>query len=146
VLVYTVASEPTDGYQRFMRSADFYNIKVTTLGMGQPWKGGDMNYAGGGYKVNLLKEALKPLKDDAETIVMFTDSYDVIFVSTLNTIVEKFKSTNSKVLFSAENYCWPDESLKKDYPPLVWKGARFLNSGMFIGTIVSCVRQSPTFS
>jgi procollagen-lysine,2-oxoglutarate 5-dioxygenase, invertebrate len=101
--------------------------------MGKTWKGGDMNYPGGGYKVNLLKEALKPLKKDENTIVLFTDSYDVIFLASLNTLVEKFKTTNAKVLFGAENYCWPDESLKKEYPLVTGKGAKYLNSGMFIG-------------
>lgn len=36
--------------------------------------GGDMNFPGGGYKVNLLKKALAPyIKNDENRIVMFTD-------------------------------------------------------------------------
>jgi len=41
--------------------------------MGKPWRGGDMNFRGGGYKVNLLKEALVPYKNDENRIIMFTD-------------------------------------------------------------------------
>lgn len=55
---------------------------------------------GGGYKVNLLKEALRPYKDDTETIVMFTDSYDVIFVAGKEEIVKKFKETGSNIVIS----------------------------------------------
>lgn len=47
---------------------------VKVLGLGKPWKGGDMTSYGGGYKINLLREALKPLKDQRK-IIMFTDRY-----------------------------------------------------------------------
>lgn len=32
-----------------------------------------MNFQGGGYKINLLKDALAPYKDDENRLVMFTD-------------------------------------------------------------------------
>lgn len=35
------------------------------------------------------------------------------------------------MLFGAEHYIWPDKTLKHIYPAA--EGARFLNSGMFIG-------------
>lgn len=41
--------------------------------MGAGWQGGDMNGVGGGYKVNLLKKAVKPLVVDEDVIVLFTD-------------------------------------------------------------------------
>lgn len=46
---------------------------MNTLGLGQTWKGGNMNYAGGAQKINLLKEALEPYKNLTETIILFTD-------------------------------------------------------------------------
>lgn len=46
---------------------------MTTLGLGEKWEGGDMSSFGGGYKVNLLRQALLPFKDNKDTIVMFTD-------------------------------------------------------------------------
>jgi hypothetical protein len=46
--------------------------------MGEKWLGGDMNYPGGGFKVNLLKKALSEYKDEKDLVIMFTDSYDVI--------------------------------------------------------------------
>lgn len=48
-------------------------------------------------------------------------------------ILEKFKQSNAKILFAAENFCWPDESLKTKYPPVEGSGQKYLNSGMFIG-------------
>lgn len=54
------------------------HLKVTTLGLGEEWKGGDMTSAGGGFKINLLREAIKPLKDAQDTIILFTDRYSRI--------------------------------------------------------------------
>lgn len=38
-----------------------------------------MNRAGGGYKINLLREALKPYRYDDQKIIMFTDRYEKIY-------------------------------------------------------------------
>ena len=92
-----------------------------------------MNFPGGGYKVNLLKEALKPYKSDSNRIVLFSDSYDVIFLADLSSILEKFKKSGARVLFGAELFCWPDSNLKQSYPPVESNGYKYLNSGMFIG-------------
>ena len=59
-----------------------------------------MENPGGGYKVNLLREAMEPYKDEKNTIAMFTDSYDVIFVGDKAEILEKFKKTEARFLIS----------------------------------------------
>ncbi|ALC43711.1 Plod [Drosophila busckii] len=133
VKVFTVATEPTDGYRRYIRSANVYDIEVTTLGLGEEWKGGDMSKAGGGFKINLLRQAIEPLKDAQDTIILFSDSYDVIISATLAEIVEKFKESGAKLLFSAEKFCWPDLKLTDQYPEVEGKASRFLNSGAFMG-------------
>lgn len=92
-----------------------------------------MKRLGGGYKINLLREALKPYKADDDRVVLFTDSYDVLFLATLEKIVEKFKTFQASVLFGSEGYCWPDTELKSKYPALEGRGTRFLNSGLIIG-------------
>lgn len=43
--------------------------------------------------------------------VYFCCSYDVIFMAGPEEILKKFHKTKSKVLFSAEGFCWPDASL-----------------------------------
>ena len=100
--------------------------------MGDEWKGGDMSKPGGGFKVNLLKEELKNHQDDKSLVIMFTDSYDVLLVAGKDDILRKFKSSGARVLFGAEDFVWPDQSLKEKYPK-VDGGYRFLNSGGFIG-------------
>lgn len=73
ILVYTVATSETDGFQRYLRSALEYGIKPNILGWGKEWKGGDMRGAGGGWKVKLLQEALKPYAEDKDRLMLFTD-------------------------------------------------------------------------
>jgi len=132
--VITVATKENDGYKRFLRSTENAGLSVTALGMGQQWKGGDMNYPGGGWKVNLLKQEMKKRTETAadEDLVMFTDSYDVVIAANKDAIIAQYEKFEADVVFGAENFCWPDASLKDKYPE-VEKGMRFLNSGGFIG-------------
>lgn len=133
-LVFTVATDETDGFQRYLFSAREYGIRPTVLGFGEKWKGGDniKHFTGGGWKINLLKTALEPYKEDKERVILFTDGYDVMFLDTLDEIVGKFKLRGARVLFGAEAFCWPKEELADLYPE-VKKGKRFLNSGLFMG-------------
>lgn len=39
----------------------------------------------------------------------------------------------AKVVFAAENFCWPDEKLKSKYPEVDGDVQKYLNSGMFMG-------------
>ncbi|XP_033115227.1 procollagen-lysine,2-oxoglutarate 5-dioxygenase 1-like [Anneissia japonica] len=132
VVVFTVATNETDGFLRYWKSCHQHDIKVQVLGMHKKWTGGDIQWGpGGGQKINLFIEALKKYKDESDTIILFTDSYDVIFVAGLKEIIRKFKDLDSNVVFGAENLIWPDKSLRHVYPKV--EGYRFLNSGLIIG-------------
>ncbi|BFZ23213.1 hypothetical protein BsWGS_26252 [Bradybaena similaris] len=133
LLVVTVATEENDGFRLFMRSIKKYGLDVKVFGLGTTWKGGNMLSEGGGYKINILKEELKPYKNSENLIIMFTDSYDVVFTDGKDTILEKFLRFNSRLVFGAEDTCWPDKSLADKYPPVKDTEKRFLNSGGFIG-------------
>lgn len=131
--VVTVATEETDGFKRFMNSAKYYDIPVEVVGMGQKWRGGDIQrYPGGGFKINLLKPVVEQWKDREDLLVMFVDSYDVLFAASSEAIIQKFLDFNSKAVFSAEQFCWPDQKLASSYPK-VGLGKRFLCSGGYIG-------------
>ncbi|XP_078144153.1 procollagen-lysine,2-oxoglutarate 5-dioxygenase 1 isoform X2 [Centroberyx gerrardi] len=132
LLVVTVATEETDGFRRFLRSAKHFNYTVKVLGRGQKWSGGDyMTAPGGGQKVRLLKAALEAMKDE-EKIILFIDSYDVVFASGPKELLKKFQQARHKVVFSSESLIWPDRHLE-DKHPHVREGNRFLGSGGFIG-------------
>jgi hypothetical protein len=137
LLVISVATDPHHkGFQYFINSLKHNNIQYKILGLNTKWNGGIMEQGmGGGQKINLLKAELKTwdtvkLKT---TLLLFSDSYDVITVSTESEIIKKYYSiSKNHILFSAEKYCWPDISLEKYYPNTK-SNYKFLNSGGFIG-------------
>ncbi|XP_049885467.1 procollagen-lysine,2-oxoglutarate 5-dioxygenase [Pectinophora gossypiella] len=138
VTVLTVATDDNHGLERYLNSAKVYGIEVEVLGRGEKWKGGDMNHPGGGQKINLLRNKLNDLmksEKNKDKLILFTDSYDVMFLGSLDDIIKKFKTfENTRVLFSAEQFCWPDPNLAAQYPKTEVANP-YLNSGGFIGYI-----------
>lgn len=133
LMVVTVATEDTDGYKRFMDTANFFKLKILVIGMGEEWHGGDMQHSvGGGQKINMLRSNLEQYKNDPNLVIMFTDSYDVLFAGGEEQILKNFLSFNARMIFSAESTLWPDKTLKDQFPK-VKVGKRFLCSGGFIG-------------
>uniref|UniRef100_A0A5S6R064 procollagen-lysine 5-dioxygenase n=1 Tax=Trichuris muris TaxID=70415 RepID=A0A5S6R064_TRIMR len=133
LLVLTVATERTEGFLRAERSLQQFSLNYQVLGAGTEWNGGDVKRTvGGGQKIRLLREALAEYKHQQDLIVLFIDGYDVVVNGDENLILERFRESGAKVLFSAEGYCWPDKSLAAAYP-VVKRGKRYLNSGAFIG-------------
>uniref|UniRef100_A0A7N8Y4N9 Procollagen-lysine,2-oxoglutarate 5-dioxygenase 1 n=1 Tax=Mastacembelus armatus TaxID=205130 RepID=A0A7N8Y4N9_9TELE len=132
LVVVTVATKETDGFRRFLRSAKHFNY--TVLGRGEKWRGGNyMSAPGGGQKVRLLKTALEEIKNEDE-VILFIDSYDVVFASGPKELLKKFQQSRHKVVFSSETLIWPDRHLE-DKHPHVREGNRFLGSGGFIGYV-----------
>lgn len=88
-------------------------------------------------KVILMYKQVKEHKED--DIVMMVDGYDVMFVSSVDEIMDKYRRMNmgDKVLFSCEPGCWPVtapyEKLCSSYPQSKDKYP-YLNSGIIIGT------------
>ena len=159
-LVLTVATSENEALFRFEHSCAVYGHACRRLGFGKSWRGGNMKKGvGGGQKINLLRAALDGLVagGQADTLVMFSDSYDVFMAAGPQAIAEAFVSYGVDVLFSAERWCWPERKLEARYPPCgsaTWTGGvasgaageaageaaggaacpyRFLNSGGFIG-------------
>ncbi|KAL5013601.1 hypothetical protein ScPMuIL_007871 [Solemya velum] len=134
LLIVTVATEETDGFRRFMRSAKKYDLDVEVHGLGVKWEGGDVaTYPGGGQKVLLLRDGLKDYKLRDDLKIMFVDSYDLVFTNGAKDILERFERLQASIVFSAEGFCWPDESLASSFPTVKSNEKRYLNSGGFIG-------------
>jgi len=154
LVVLSVASdEKHRGYKNYIHQLHKYGIHYKTLGLNKQWKGGDMEKGmGGGYKINLLKEELLTwdINKLHSTILLFTDSYDVLINSTEDNILNCYYKAMTEynkhncVLFSAEKVCWPDTSPACEYPKTDSPYA-YLNSGGFIGTahnVYSLVRDA----
>lgn len=129
-MVLSVGTSPNDALARFERSCHMYGHPYTILGRNTEWGGGCMAKGpGGGQKINLLRQELLTWSEkELERVVLFTDSYDVIFVTHPKEILEKYQRYSDKILFSSEPSCWPDSSLASAYP-----SPHYLNSGGFIG-------------
>lgn len=87
------------------------------------------NSMGGGQKINILKRELEKYNTDPELVVLFTDGYDslvkqlqlvsngtilrydVILTEEPEDVLNKFRSMKARVVFGAETFCWPDQSL-----------------------------------
>jgi len=116
-------------------------IDVVNIGNNVEWQGTDMVGPGGGHKVNLLREYIQDLPGD--DVILFTDAYDVFYADNLETITERYLGFNCKVLFSAEQHCWPDADIEHEFPEAPTK-YRFLNSGTFIGRVKELKRMLST--
>lgn len=136
-LLLTVATEENHRLQRFRESCEYFGVPYKILGLGDEWTGGKakdgvLQSFGGGQKVNLLRKELKSWISLEDTIVMFTDSYDVVLLANPVDILRKFRDFGTPVVFSAEKTCWPDLTLSEKYPEALTE-YKFLNSGGFIG-------------
>ena len=135
VKVFAFATEANDGLKMLYESSLKYGIPLEYTGLNEEWSSGNearLDYPGGGQKVNILKNTIKDMEDD--TLVVFTDGYDVIYNEGLNVIIEKFQKFNAKVVFGAETVCWPEENLKEAYAE-VDSPLKYLNSGVIIGYV-----------
>lgn len=129
VHVVTVGTDP-EKCEMLQRSADFYDIKFTNLGLGVEWGGTDMSGPGGGHKINLLREYIRDLPD--HHVVLFMDGYDTFFAGDLETITRRYFGFGNRVLFAAERVLWPD---KTAFHPLSHTPFRHLNSGLFMAEV-----------
>ncbi|CAF5147544.1 unnamed protein product, partial [Rotaria magnacalcarata] len=60
--------------------------------------------------------------------------YNVIFTQGPVFVLDKFEGLKpARIVFGAEDKCWPDENLQYDYPMVGSNEKRFLNSAGFMG-------------
>lgn len=136
-VVITVATERNENLDRFEDTCKRNKIPYKVLGLGQAWESGAAENGvllepGGAQKIIYLRDEIKDWHDLENTVILFTDSYDVIFNDSPKNIMTKFRSFDSPMVFSAEKTCWPNQDLADEYPE-VDGDYRFLNSGGFIG-------------
>jgi len=127
---------------KLLDSAQHYQWpKIENLGANVDWHD-PMTGRGGGKKLKLLKDYLANM--DEYDYIIFTDSYDVFYADSPESILDKFLSFNTKVLFSAESVCWPNTELADKFPETEHP-YRYLNSGTFIGRIKELKEMLSTF-
>jgi len=130
----TVATEEKAELARLLESGRRYGLGIEPLGLGLPWRGGDIAKGpGGGQKINLLRPALEKLPP--EQPVLFVDGYDAVVTRHARDILGSWREAAGEApLFAAEVFCWPDGGCAERYPAAAdGSPYRFLNSGAFIG-------------
>lgn len=94
-----------------LRSACHYDIPLHVLGVDLGLSIFSKGIGGLAEKINLLAkylfEFVAKVDDLENTILLFVDGTDVLFQSTEDEIIQKFVSTQSRILFTAEHACFP---------------------------------------
>ena len=137
----TVATEEKPELRRLLDSGRRYGLGIEPLGLGSPWRGGDVaSKPGGAQKINLLRPALEKLPP--EQPVLFVDGYDVVVTRHVRDILDAWRvAAGEAPLFAAEVFCWPDAACAGRYPEAAdGSPYRFLNSGAFIGRAEDLLR------
>lgn len=159
----TVATDKNhDGLKQLQSTARCYGFEPIVLGLGNEWRGGEMQSGmGGAHKIYYLDDFFKtkgvqnllnsPVSRN--TLFIFCDGYDVIVNENANILKEKFFNRFPKidtstgvgeVIFAAESSCWPRKDLAEKYPPLPHENkdsdVKFLNSGIFMGRVKDVAR------
>jgi hypothetical protein len=111
-------------FQRFLRaSCAHHDLELTTLVFRGRWTTHRI-------KDLLLRRYLRTIP--ADTLILFADGYDTIFLCAEDEILAKYRAAGAPIVFTAEKNCWPCPELADLYPhsPTAF---RYLNSGGFIG-------------
>jgi hypothetical protein len=113
----------TQEMEYLLKSCESNNITINIIGSGTfTW----LN------RIKWFQEFL--LTQSLDTIVCFTDAYDVFYLDNLETIRQKFLAFGSKIVWSAEkDYAHQIMSDKPFYDSLSTSPYRYLNGGTFIG-------------
>ena len=125
----TIANKPHPGLDALRLSTTRHTVQTRVLGMGSKTA---IGHGGNGFglKLELLHQELKLLPLD--TVVLFTDAFDVLLQDSEDAIVSWVQAHSSQVLFAAEKTKWPCKELM--YPTPLRLPYAYLNSGVFAGT------------
>lgn len=141
MLHITVANTSHPGLDALRLTSSLHGVKTRVLGMGNktPIGHGGLGF---GLKLLLLHQEVELLAP--ETIVIFTDAFDVLIQSSLAPLELWSKENPDKVLFAAETTKWPSKDLF--YPPPLQLPYAYLNSGVFVGkasSILEILKSNP---
>lgn len=126
----TIANKITVELEILQKSAKINNINLIVLGLHKNIEIG--HHYGFGWKLILLRNFLREL--NYNDIFIFMDAFDVVILSNVHEILKKFFIFKCKILFSAENYCWPDSNKETLYK-IKTKFHNYLNSGTFMAYV-----------
>lgn len=146
LLVITVTQDSdSDAFQRFNRSVEAYELDLLVLEQTK----GDVTLADKSdshvevdfkqtpkNRLDLLRKALATYKNEEDLVVVALDGDNVILNGDRGQILDRFLGQfkeKTRIVFSAQALCLPDESLELNYSIPIRGGERFLNAAAFVG-------------
>lgn len=125
--VYTVATRHCHELEALSASCHRNGVGIHVLGINNLWQGF-------GNKYLWTAEYLDLQRLPNDDVMVFIDAYDVLMLANEREILQKFRESGARIIFSAEKICYPDPELADRYPPSSTP-FRFLNSGSVIGHV-----------
>ena len=125
--VYTVATRHGPELDALRASCHRKGLGLHVLGINNLWQGFGNKYLWTAEYLDLQR-----LPDD--DVMVFVDAYDVLALADEREILEKFRASGARIIFTAEKTCYPDPELAERFPPSPTP-FRFLNSGGAIGHV-----------
>lgn len=128
-----------DNYVRFNNSVSAFNLDIEFVRYTKPAKTALISNEGA--KLDKLLERTRKHKDVSNLVVLVVENENLIINGNQTSILSRFSKLISdkpgaKIIFSADQYCWPDATLAEQYPVIdssIQEGRRYLNSRAFIG-------------
>ena len=118
--VISLATDYTNAVDNFKKSCSKNNLNCKIIGLNQKFEGWR-------WRMKQYLEAIKYYNDD--DIIIFSDCYDVIVQEDKDTILNKFKKLNKKVIISSEmNLLLPAELKQFKMYPHLFTYNRFLKN------------------
>lgn len=89
-----------------VNSACVHNVTIDILGVGDKlFK--KLGWEAAANKLNYIVNFLRNIVDAENTIILYVDGHDIIFQDNTEELINKFLSTNTRILFGAEHACFP---------------------------------------
>jgi hypothetical protein len=129
----TVATKPHEILNRIKDRVEKQNEKIIVLGEQENRAIGWNSMGNFGVKLREVRDFLLRPEVADDDIILFTDSYDVIYQGNFYEIVTRFTEFSKPLVFGCETTCNPIPSYEQYYQYRDYEFP-YLNSGLFIGT------------
>jgi hypothetical protein len=127
VAVITVASKRGGYIDLFEETARRRGIKPIILGLDSPYRANTCKLP------IMLHWAMDHGKKYSH--VVFSDAYDSFFLSGIDKIMARYFEFEHPFVCTGESNCWPDPTIKRQYPKSTNTDLHYLNSGGFVAEI-----------
>jgi hypothetical protein len=132
-LVHITVGYPSNSYMELLRKSSEWN-GCQFVGLPRHWGSARFDMFA---KETMVKSYLETGDIDLDSVVMFTDAYDVLIVEHASSILEKFYDSGADLIFAGEPNFFPDSpngrvesKAQFDAIDSTW---RYLNGGGWIG-------------